>query len=406
MATGGERNHPNERVERIERALRAEHLDALVCTLPTNVLLLSGYWPVVGTALALATADGRIAVLAPNDEGELAHAGWAGDVRTYAPTSLGHPSSAAESIREPLGTLLAEVGVARGRIGYEDMAVYEASSYAAMYLFQASIRDVLRAAAGEAELASGSGALTRLRSALTPGEVDRVREACQLAGEGFTGLARTLRPGQSEPEVAVALAGPMAVGGHSATGGRRAGAFTWCMSGPHSALAGGAYARSRDRILAAGDLVLLHCNSYLEGYWTDITRTFCLGAPGERQRAMYEAIFAAREAALGAIRPGAPAAEVDAAARGVLTAHGFGQYFTHAIGHNVGFSVISADFPPRLAPDSPDTLEVGMTFNIEPAIYIEGFGGIRHCDVVTLGPGGPEVLTPFLGRAEELVIGV
>jgi Xaa-Pro aminopeptidase len=96
------------------------------------------------------------------------------------------------------------------------------------------------------------------------------------------------------------------------------------------------------------------------------------------------------------------AAEVDRAARDVLHERGFGEYFTHGLGHNVGFSTISAEFPLRIHPASPDRLEVGMTFNVEPAIYIKGYGGIRHCDVVTVHEDGAEVLTPFLARIEHL----
>lgn len=184
----------------------------------------------------------------------------------------------------------------------------------------------------------------------------------------------------------------------------RAGGFAWCMSGPNSALAGVAFARTRNRALAAGDLVLIHCNSYVDGYWTDITRTYCLGKPDEQQRAMFEAIFAARDAALDALRPGASAAEVDAAAREVLEEKGFGDRFTHGLGHNVGFSAISSEFPPRLHPASSDRMEAGMTFNVEPSIYIEDYGGIRHCDVVTLRDGGPEVLTDFQKDLDGLVL--
>ena len=121
---------------------------------------------------------------------------------------------------------------------------------------------------------------------------------------------------------------------------------------------------------------------------------------------MYDAVFTARTAALAAIRPGARAADVDRAARDVLTERGFGEYFTHGIGHNVGFSAISPDFPPRLHPASPDLLELGMTFNIEPSIYIEGYGGLRHCDVVTLGADGAEVLTPFQADLPDLILDV
>ena len=88
----------------------------------------------------------------------------------------------------------------------------------------------------------------------------------------------------------------------------------------------------------------------------------------------------------------------------MLTAHGFGRQFTHGLGHNVGFSAISTEFPPRLHPASDDHLKVGMTFNVEPAIYIEGYGGMRHCDVVTLGEAGAEVLTSFQDTMEQLIL--
>lgn len=119
---------------------------------------------------------------------------------------------------------------------------------------------------------------------------------------------------------------------------------------------------------------------------------------------MYEAVFAAREAALAAIRPGAKAADVDKAARDVLEARGFGSKFKHSTGHGVGFEAISAGAKPRLHPKSSDTLETGMVFNVEPAIYIEDYGGIRHCDMVAVTDTGAEVLTPFQCRFGELVV--
>jgi Xaa-Pro aminopeptidase len=205
--------------------------------------------------------------------------------------------------------------------------------------------------------------------------------------------------------VAAAYQTPLSIHGLAHAGVERAGGFVYCMSGANSALAGGAYARTRNRELRAGDLVLVHCNSYVDGYWTDITRTYCLGEPDERQRAMYAAVSEARAAALAAIHPGARAAAVDRAARDVLTRRGFGDEFTHGIGHNVGFSAISAEYPPRLHPASDDVLAVGMTFNIEPAIYIKGYGGMRHCDVVTIGErGAADVLTPFQAGMEQLVV--
>ena len=394
-----------ERLARITGALGDAGLDALVCTLPANVLLLSGYWPVVGSAVAIATRDGRVAVLAPKDEDELARRGWAHEVRTYQPDALTHLTGGpGQTVREPLAALLHDLGLDRARIGFEEGDAYEPASYASMCLYGSATQAVLRMAAPRATLETGATALTQLRSALTAEEVGRLRLACARAHSAFEQGAASIRPGMLEPEVAHAFSLPLSMPGPDQQAVGRSGGYVFCMSGPNSAQAGGAYARTRTRELRPGDLVLVHCNSYVDGYWTDITRTYCLGEPDERQRAMYAAVLAARAAALSSIGVGVRAADVDRAARDVLTEHGFGKEFTHGIGHNVGFSAISMEYPPRLHPVSDDFLEVGMTFNIEPAIYIEGYGGMRHCDVVTLAEEGREVLTPFQATLEALVL--
>jgi Xaa-Pro aminopeptidase len=286
----------SERIVWITEALQDAGLDALVCTLPTNVLMLSGYWPVVGSAVAAATRDGRVAVLAPTDEHELATEGWAMEVRTYEPSALSRLTGPAEAVRDPLGRLLRDLDMAHRRIGYEDGHSYEQCSYAAMFLYQAALPGMLTAAAPDATRGSGMAAITRLRSRLAGDEVAQVRRACQIAHVAFTAGAQGLRPGLHEPEVAAAFATGMSVGSLRQPGSKRAGAFTFCMSGPNAATAKGAYARTRDRELRAGDFVLVHCNSYLDGYWTDITRTYSLGEPDARQRALYDAVFAARTA--------------------------------------------------------------------------------------------------------------
>ena len=184
----------------------------------------------------------------------------------------------------------------------------------------------------------------------------------------------------------------------------RAGGFVFCMSGPNAAQAYAAYAHSGTRRVKESDIVLVHCNSYADGFWTDITRTYCLGEIDPRQRTMYDAVFAARGAALASIRAGVRAADVDAAAREALASRGFGAQFKHSTGHGVGFAAIDAGAQPRLHPASPDVLLAGMVCNVEPAIYIDGYGGIRHCDVVAVTESGCEVLTPFHASLADLVL--
>jgi Xaa-Pro aminopeptidase len=98
------------------------------------------------------------------------------------------------------------------------------------------------------------------------------------------------------------------------------------------------------------------------------------------------------------------AADVDAAAREVLKTRGFGPQFKHSTGHGVGFSALDANAKPRLHPKSGDTLEPGMVFNVEPAIYFDGYGGMRHCDMVAVTDSGAELLTPFQCSTDDLAV--
>ena len=398
-----QRHANQERIDRIREVLVGSRIDALLCVMPSNVLLVSGYWPVVGTALALAMKDGRIVVLAPADEADLVRSGWCDDLRTYSSDPLLGP---AEAVREPLAAMLHENELRCASIALDDGTLFEESTYAATFRWRSTLSQMIAGEVPGAILASGAGQIATLRSSLTPYEADRVATACEIANHAYCLGSSSIAVGASEAEIAAGFEGPMTVLAIENFGAQRSGAYVWCMSGPNSAKAGAAYARTGNRRVSSGDLVLVHCNSYIDGFWTDITRTYVVGKPDRKVRAMYRAIFEARESALAAIRPGAMARDVDEAARRVLQTHGFGDFFTHGLGHNVGFSAISPDFSPRLHPASTDRLEIGATFNIEPSIYIRDFGGIRHCDVVTVTANGPEVLTPFHDTVEQLIISV
>jgi Xaa-Pro dipeptidase len=197
---------------------------------------------------------------------------------------------------------------------------------------------------------------------------------------------------------------PLSTVGTGFKGVGRGGGYAWCMSGPNAADAGGAYARSRPKPVARGELILVHCNAYADGYWVDVTRTFILGDPGRRQGELLDAVLRARAAALEVIRPGARAADVDRAARGVLEDRGLGAQFKHPAGHGVGFHAIDHNARPRLHPESDDVLEEGMVFNVEPAVYFDGDCGLRHCDMVAVTTDGHEVLTPFQATIDQLIL--
>ncbi|MBV9610663.1 MAG: aminopeptidase P family protein [Acidobacteria bacterium] len=391
------RTRDHDRIQRLCQALEGAGLDAIVCSLPANVLLLTGYWPVVGTAIAMVTREGRIAVIAPEDELDLADKGWA-EIRSFKPGSLDKITNATEEARDPLRELAAELGITRARIGYEG-AMSEPASYAGMMIYGASMPHLLADAIPSSQQLPADELLLELRATKTARELDCIRRSCAVAAEAFEEASAQIRPGMMETEVGALFQGLLAVRGTH--GAERAGGFVYCMSGPNAAKAYAAYARSCSRRIARGDLVLVHCNSFVDGYWTDITRTYVIGEPDARAHELRDAVFAARAAALATIRPEVAAKEVDQAARRELQGRGFGENFKHPTGHGVGWVAIDHNARPRLHPASPDVLAPGMVFNVEPAIYIDGFGGIRHCDMVAVTNDGAEVLTPFQSGTQE-----
>lgn len=394
-SSGKRQSEGHERLARIQQELKREELDAVFCTLPSYVLMLSGYWPVIGTAMAIATAEGEVAILAPEDELQFAEHSWATRIRTFEPATLDEITTPALAATGPLRSLLRDMKLHCARIGYQFSAASEPATYSGMHLYAHTVLDLLRAAAPSAPLAPVDEMVRRLAMVKTQAEVERIRLACRVAEAAYAYGRPQIRAGAIETGIAALYRSGFSVYGMTNENVRRADGFAWCMSGPNSAQAGAAFAHSRHRQLQMGDLVLIHTNSYADGYWTDITRTQAVGDPAEEQRRILRAISEARAAAFAKIKPGARAADVDLAAREVLRGRGFEKEFTHCLGHGVGFAAISANARPRIHPKSDEVLETGMTFNIEPAVYIEGYGGARHCDMVAVTETGMELLTDF-----------
>lgn len=236
--------------------------------------------------------------------------------------------------------------------------------------------------------------LERLRATKTTWELRKIRTAACIARTAFETGKSQVAAGMRVPQIASLFRAALDRAPLAASMQRSYGLFS-CMSGPNSAKAAAAYARTRQRAVMEGDLVMIHCNSCGDGFWTDITRAYAAGGLDAKQQDIHAAVMDAREEALASIMPGVNARDVDHAARTVLERRGFGSQFKHATGHEVGFAAANHNAIPRIHPESPDVLTEGMTFNIEPAVYIESYGGVRHCDVVAVTETGAEVFTDF-----------
>lgn len=223
--------------------------------------------------------------------------------------------------------------------------------------------------------------IAALRRVKDPAEVELLQRSAQVADRALERALAALRPGLSEREVARLVADAFAAEGAEAV------KFALVASGPNSAHP---HHQSGTRVLQPGEPVLLDVGGSLEGYQSDITRMAFLGEPTDEYRRVHAVVEEAVQAALAVIRPGVPAREVDAAARGVIERAGYGPHFTHRVGHGIG---LSGHEPPYLTGTNPEPLEVGMAFSVEPGIYLPGRFGVRLEEIVVLTERGPQVLS-------------
>lgn len=145
-----------------------------------------------------------------------------------------------------------------------------------------------------------------------------------------------------------------------------------------------------ERKLRKGDMVILDYGARWRGYCSDITRTIAIGKPNERLVEIYETVREAQEKAFRTVREGVMAREVDSAAREAISKAGYGEYFPHRTGHGLGLEVHEE---PYIGPDGDVVLGEGMTFTIEPGIYVPGLGGVRIEDDVAVVDGRGRRLT-------------
>ncbi len=145
--------------------------------------------------------------------------------------------------------------------------------------------------------------------------------------------------------------------------------------------------------LEKGDMVTFDIGAKVNGYCGDMTRTFCFGGGvHEKLAAIHRIVLGAQEYALANIKAGMTGREADLLAREYITANGYGQEFSHSLGHGIGVEVHES---PYLSPRSEDILEEGMVFSIEPGIYVDGLGGVRIEDLVVVKKDGIVNLTNF-----------
>ncbi len=243
--------------------------------------------------------------------------------------------------------------------------------------------EYVRAAAPDAEFHDASSALAALRMRKDSAEVQKMRQAVQIAEAAFEATVPLLRIGMTEKEVAAELMVQLLRHGSQAEL-----PFSPIVSaGPNSA---NPHASPTDRRLRAGDLLVIDWGASFDGYVSDLTRTLAIGEVQEEYVAIHSIVQEANAAGRAAARPNMPCAEVDRAARAVIESAGYGAFFIHRTGHGLG---LEAHEEPYIRSDNLQLLDVGMAFTVEPGIYLPNRNGVRIEDNVVITPTGAETLS-------------
>ena len=334
-------------------------LDALVVGDLTNIRWLTGFTGSAGTAVVLPdeivlVTDGRYGEQA---ERQLDRAGCRG--RVLVGRTQGEQLD-----------LLAEVVTDAGRLGFESVH----TSHARWQQLSARLGDRLVPTVGLVE----TGRRTKDRT-----EIALIERACAIADAALAEVAPTLVPGRSELEVRNDLERLMREFGAAGPSYE-----TIVATGPVNAPL--PHHRPTATVIEAGHTVIIDVGALVDGYHSDMTRTYVVGEPSALQQEVYDAVLAAQVAGVAAVRPGIRSDELDAVCRDLLTEAGFGPWFSHGTGHGVGL-LIHED--PFLNSAGGWVLQEGDVVTVEPGVYRGDFGGVRVEDLVEVTSTGGRVLT-------------
>ena len=379
---------------RNHEAMEAFDLDVLICRLPENVLVLTGYWPLSSFAFAVYPRDAPSALIVMDTE-EIAVPDGAADRVSTVSTRMDSPEPYSV-IQRHLRDILRANGLERARLGYEGDFEAVAPGHGAGEVLVPAARtfECIQGAAQAAALIDATDALEYARAVKTPRELAALRRANTVAAFGLEAFRELYESGRSEAEVAAGVEAAIMRRGIGYEGARTARGWAQLMSGPSGAYAYSLHPQTSDRIMQRGDLGVLELGTVVDGYWSDLTRTLVAGKdPDAQQGEMWDAIRSARQNLLEKARAGMTGSEIDRLTRSVIEQRGFGRYFVHQTGHGLGFRYHEPI--PRLHPDNEQIVQPGMVSSVEPGLYVEGFYGMRLEDNIVFTNEGVELLSAF-----------
>ncbi len=358
------------RIERAAAALAGARFDGLLIGVGPDLHYLTGYAAMPLERLTmLVVGPGRDAVrlVVPRLEAAAAEAGCRPSVAIVTWEETGDPYA-----------LVA--GLVGGAVDRAALRLGVSERLWASHLLR------LQVALPGATFEPASAVLRELRMTKDVDEIALLRLAAHAADRVVEQIASGPLVGRTEADVADEVRRRLIAEGHEHA------EFAIVASGPNSA---SPHHEASDRVIQAGEPIVLDIGGQLDGYGSDITRTLWVTGgdaaigPDEEFRHLFGVLRAAQETATQAVRPGVACERIDAVARDLITAEGYGEAFFHRTGHGIG---LEGHEEPYLVAGNAEPIGEGMAFSVEPGIYLAGRYGARIEDIVVCGPDGPDVL--------------
>jgi len=342
------------RIARLQRTFDQLKIDAFLVASGSNLQYLTGMPDMAGDGYLLVLAD--TAYLITDARYQTAFAGQ-------------YDAEHLIITRDYLGAVCDVIAKTQtGVMGFEDDLPYAAYSYLDENL--------------SSDLVALPVVVDQLRETKSADEIACLRATAHLADAGFDYITSIVRPGMREIDVSNLLDAFMRARGASGP------SFTTIvLGGARAALPHGTASTAR---LAAGQMVTLDFGYFLNGYTSDMTRTFALGQPDAKLKEAYQVVQAAQQAVIDQVKPGAVGAALDKVGRDLITTAGYGDAFNHGMGHGIGLAIHEA---PLISTRSTETLVSDSVVTVEPGVYFPGLGGLRIEDDVLVTATGHERLT-------------
>jgi Xaa-Pro dipeptidase len=366
IAYGTMKTTYQQRLENLTRAQEESKLDVMAIVPGANLRYLSGLemHATERITMALFPLGAQPVLVLPVLEAPRAEANVGFEASFYTYTDEQGPDAA-------FGRAASDLELEGKVVGVENLR---------MRVFE--LRQLEQHAQG-ARFVDGETLMNQLRMVKDEEEIAALRRAARVNEECFRQMASHIKPGVTELELST-------IWQKSALDSGKAELSDMPIivaSGPNGA---SPHTTATSRRLQDGDLVTIDAFLLVDGYYSDITRTYAVGEPDEEMKRIYAVVQNANEAGREIVKPGIKAEEVDAAARGVIEQAGYGEYFIHRTGHGMGLEIHEA---PNIVAGNDLVLETGMVFTVEPGIYVPELGGVRIEDDVVVTEDGCESLT-------------